>query len=44
LGGGVAPVGIWKSGKKFSEPWRVRQSGEDEVSRYPVVFPLSLDN
>lgn len=40
---GIAPAGVLKSGEKVSEPWGVRQSGEDEVSRYPAVFPLSLD-
>lgn len=35
-------MGIWKS-CKFSERWGIRQSGKDEVSRYPLVFPLSLD-
>lgn len=32
-----------RGAKKFSEPWGVRRSGEEEVSRYPGVFPLSLD-
>lgn len=37
------PAHIWKGAEKFSEPWGVRRSGEEEVSRYPGVFPLSLD-
>lgn len=48
LGGGAVgtafkevhfPKGILRNGE-FSEIQRVRWSGEDEVSRYPILFPL----
>ena len=33
------PKAILRNGE-FSEIWRVRWSGKDEVSRYPILFPL----
>ena len=32
------PKGVLRSGES-SETWRVRWSGKDEVSRYPILFP-----
>lgn len=33
------PKGILRNGE-FSEIQRLRWSGKDEVSRYPILFPL----